>query len=234
MSEQSTVKNSRYERKFYLQNFSSERAETIIKHNPARFTEIHQQRFINNIYLDTTKLTFFFDNVVGKSTRKKIRIRWYGELFGRIEKPVLEFKLKSGATGTKLSFPLAGFTLDKSFNQRMLKTLFNNSELPDWVNEELHTVEPTLINRYSRRYFQSFDNRYRSTIDQQLKYINVDRTFNYFTRTETDNSSVIVELKYSYEDDNKAGLITNHFPFRMTKSSKYVNGIEIFRPNLAL
>ncbi len=234
MSELSTVKNSRYERKFYLQNFSFERAETIIKHNPARFTEIHQQRFINNIYFDTPKLTFFFDNVVGKSTRKKIRIRWYGELFGKIEKPVLEFKLKSGATGNKLSFPLIGFTLDKSFNQKTLKIIFDKSNLPDWVREDLFTVEPTLINRYSRKYFQSFDKRYRSTIDHQLKYVNVDRTFNYFTRTETDNSSVIVELKYSYEDDNKANLITNHFPFRITKSSKYVNGIESMRVGLAL
>ncbi len=234
MSGAATVKNSRYERKFFLQNFSPGRAETIIRHNPARFTEIYHQRFINNIYLDTPKLTFFFDNVVGKSTRKKIRIRWYGDLFGRIEKPVLEFKLKSGATGTKLSFPLTGFTLDKSFNQRTLKTVYDNSELPEWVKEELHTVEPTLINRYSRRYFQSFDKLFRSTIDHQLKYVHVDRTFNSFLRMERDRNSVIVELKYSYEDDKKANLITNSFPFRMTKSSKYVNGIEVFRGCLAI
>lgn len=234
MSEETTGKNSRYERKFFLENFSPERAETIIKHNPARFTEIYHQRFINNIYLDTPKLTFFFDNVVGKSTRKKIRIRWYGELFGKIEKPVLEFKLKTGATGTKLSFPLHGFTLDRSFNQNTLNSVFLNSGLPGWVREELHTVEPALINRYSRRYFQSFDKLFRSTIDHQLKYIHVDRTFNSFSRVETDRSSVIVELKYDYENDKKASLITNRFPFRMTKSSKYVNGIELFRESLAL
>jgi len=234
MSELSTVKNSRYERKFLLQNFSPQRAEIIIKHNPARFTEIFHQRFINNIYLDTPKLTFFLDNVVGKSTRKKIRIRWYEELFGEIIKPVLEFKLKSGATGTKLSFPLANFTLDKGFNQKTLKIIFDKSELPDWVREELFTVEPVLINRYSRKYFQSFDKLFRTTIDHQLKYIHVDRTFNSFSRMESDNSSVIVELKYGYEDDNNASLITNSFPFRMTKSSKYVNGIELFRQSLAL
>ncbi len=234
MSGEATVKNSRYERKFFIQNFSPVRAETYIKHNPARFTQIFHQRFINNIYLDTPKLTFFLDNVVGKSTRKKIRIRWYGELFGKVEKPVLEFKLKSGATGTKLSFPLSGFTLDKNFNHNILKAVFEKSDLPEWVREELFTVEPALINRYSRKYFQSFDKLFRTTIDYQLKYIHVDRTFNSFLRMKSDNSSVIVELKYGYEEDNNASLITNYFPFRMTKSSKYVNGIEIFRQSLAL
>jgi hypothetical protein len=38
----------------------------------------------------------------------------------------------------------------------------------------------------------------------------------------------ILELKYDHEQDEEAGFITNHLPFRMTKSSKYVMGIESF------
>jgi hypothetical protein len=36
----------------------------------------------------------------------------------------------------------------------------------------------------------------------------------------------VVELKYQIEDDPRAQRIAAAFPFRMTRSSKYVQGIE--------
>ena len=36
----------------------------------------------------------FFDNVYGNVNKIKPRIRWYGELFGLVEHPILEYKIK--------------------------------------------------------------------------------------------------------------------------------------------
>ncbi len=41
-----------------------------------------------------------------------------------------------------------------------------------------------------------------------------------------DINNIILELKYNQDMDNGANYIVNCFPFRLTKSSKYVSGIE--------
>jgi hypothetical protein len=234
VKENSDLQISRYERKFAVPNFSRAEARQIILHNPARFTEIFSQRYVNNIYLDTPGFTFYNDNIIGKNSRKKIRIRWYGELFGDVQKPVLEYKLKSGLSGKKGSYKLKGFKFDKTFDLSVLRKIFDQSDLPDWVRHDLAFVEPGLVNRYSRHYFLSFDQKFRLTLDDELSYYEVSRRNNTFSRRVNDDSSVIIELKYNLNNDHMAGTIANHFPFRMTKSSKYVNGIEHFRFNVAI
>ncbi|PLW98018.1 MAG: hypothetical protein C0591_05370, partial [Marinilabiliales bacterium] len=47
------------------------------------------------------------------------------------------------------------------------------------------------------------------------------------------SDDVIVELKYERKYDNIAPRVYNKLPFRLTKSSKYVNGIEFLNPALA-
>ena len=42
-----------------------------------------------------------------------------------------------------------------------------------------------------------------------------------------DNSNVILEIKYDDKYDLEAAKISNNFPFRLTKSSKYSRGIEL-------
>ena len=47
-----------------------------------------------------------------------------------------------------------------------------------------------------------------------------------FLKSVKDFKSVILELKYQEEYDEEANSIINQFPFRLSKSSKYVNGIQ--------
>ena len=89
-----TTKNFRYERKFIAPALTYSEIKSTIKHHPYMFSEIYHQRHINNIYFDTINLNNLSANVDGFSNRIKIRIRWYGDLFGRIKKPVLELKIK--------------------------------------------------------------------------------------------------------------------------------------------
>ena len=92
----------RYERKFFIDNLTIEKIESIVRLNSFVFSEIYSSRYINNIYFDTYSFSNYFDNVDGLSDRFKVRIRWYGELFGIINEPKLEIKLKKGATRKKI------------------------------------------------------------------------------------------------------------------------------------
>ena len=225
---------SRFERKFTVNRLSKQGIELVIKQNSAFFSKIYEQRYINNIYLDTPNLTFFFDNNAGKSNRKKIRIRWYGDMFGMISYPILEFKIKTGDVGNKFSFPLKPFLLDNNFSFDLLKQVFHNSNLPQWALNQLDILEPTLLNRYKRKYFRSFDKYFRLTIDSDINYANITSRINTFSYKYNDEFDIVVELKYDIEKNDSAQQITNQFPFRMTKNSKYVNGISKLRRSLAV
>ena len=192
----------------------------VIKNNPAIFKEIFQPRQVNNIYFDSHTLVNYLDNIEGETHRKKIRIRWYGDLFGYVKKPVLEVKIKNGPLGKKLSIPLKPFTnsRDMDFSGILdLSTLDNN------VFDE-RAVSPTLLNSYSRSYFLSADGKFRITLDTNQSFYNLHEQKRPCNRA-IDNQSVIVELKYSQEEVG-SNLIAIRFPFRLTKSSKYVTGIQ--------
>jgi len=168
----------------------------------------------------------YWDNEFGTSQRVKTRIRWYGDLFGMLKEPVLQLKLKNGIVGSKISFPLNQFALDSSFSSRSLKTILKASEIPPLIEEELLSMQPTLLNHYSRKYFQSVDKRYRLTLDWDMEFYTIDHNINNFNKKIRDFFYIVLELKYSDNDDDIADTITNCFPFRISKSSKYVRGID--------
>jgi hypothetical protein len=168
----------------------------------------------------------YFDNVIGISQRLKVRIRWYGNLFGFIEKPVLELKIKKGFLGGKLRYPLDSFYLGSDYSLKAQQDIFAKSDVPDVLTESLKALRFTLLNRYSRKYFESTDHKFRITIDFDMEFYKIDSTNNSFIEKIVDHNNTVLELKYSEKDDEEARFITNYFPFRMTKSSKYVSGIE--------
>jgi len=216
----------RYERKFFSSFLNKYEVESVIKLNPAMFSEIYHQRFINNIYLDTYGFSSYFDNEDGVSERVKTRIRWYGDLFAPITEPYLELKVKRGFLGGKLRFPLKPFCLDEDCSLDALQRVFDESNLPSLLREQLKSMGCALLNRYSRKYFESADHKFRITIDFDLEYFRINNSRNSFTERLADWQTVILELKYDQADDDEARCITNHLPFRLTKSSKYAMGIQ--------
>jgi hypothetical protein len=222
---------SRYERKFLVSDMYFHDIEQQVRIHPAAFSSIFFPRYINNVYLDTNELDFFYDNVSGKGSRKKVRIRWYADQFGNIEKPVLEFKVREGMLGNKLSFRLKPFAFNGGFNYETLLQVIDASDLPTWARELLHQVKPALMNRYRRHYFMSFDTKFRLTLDNELSYFGIGNDNNTFLEKYT-NDDTIVELKYERVHDDEAPNVTNKLPFRLTKSSKYVNGVELLHTNL--
>jgi len=216
----------RYERKFLVDQLDKHQAKALIKRHPSLFYEPYPPRYINNFYLDTPEMDNYFDNVGGAGTRRKVRIRWYGDLFGHINKPILEFKIKRGLVGTKKQYDFPGFNVEKGYCDKYLMERIIESDLPIEVKTTLQDQNVVLLNRYYRRYFATKDGSYRVTLDTAMDFYRIDRLNNTFTHKQRDYRNIVVELKYDVEHDISAFKVSSFFPFRMTKSSKYVQGIE--------
>lgn len=217
--------NWRFERKFIISGLSKYEIESIVKLHPAMFCEIYQERAVNNIYFDTFTMSNYLDNINGNSQRIKVRIRWYGNLFGKILKPVLEIKIKKGVVGSKASFPLDSISIDNNLTIDNIYKVFKKTDVSEVVKLYLMNLRFSILNCYTRKYFQSADKRFRITIDSNMRFIKLFPMQNVFLNESVDYNTTILELKYE-KDDNYAERITNFFPFRLTRSSKYVTGIE--------
>lgn len=222
--------NFRYERKFIVpKSMPLSELIAIVKSNSSFFREVFYERQVNNIYFDTNGFKFYFDNVEGVADRQKVRIRWYGSTLGAIQKPKLEIKIKNGLVGDKWTFDLKPFSLESSITGNDLQKLFVNSDLPKPIYEMVRGLNPTLVNSYTRRYFVSADQKFRITLDYDVFYRNIKTRLNNFSKIPQSDPFNVVELKYGLEDDRLADGIAIQFPFRLSKNSKYVNGVNNFQ-----
>ncbi len=221
-------KKPRYERKAALTDMDEKEFENILKEHPAIFSESFSERKINNMYFDSLNLRNYNEHINGENERLKIRIRWYGSLFGEIKKPMLEIKTKNRELGQKISFPLNSFMLNKLFSYKTLyEEMIKKSNLPKWTCEMMAGVSPILLNSYKRRYFMSADKKYRITLDKDMLFYRINASNNLFIDRIDDKELLLVELKYSDAEHAKAHLITQHFPFRFVANSKYLSGINL-------
>jgi len=215
----------RYERKFHIEGLRKEEVETMLKLHPSIFNEIYHQRNVSSIYFDLHNFQHYFDNINGADRRLKVRVRWYGEQFGYIEKPTLELKLKHNLHVGKLLYPLKSFEFDGNFSIDLIHKIFEESSLSELLKAYLKELNFSLLVSYKRKYFLSADRQYRITIDTDMQSYRLMPRQNNFLNTSIGQNSVILEIKYNRSDDENIDNITNYFPFRMTKSSKYVDGI---------
>lgn len=215
----------RYERKFLVKDLHRYSLDKIINLNTMNFNTIYPPRKVNNIYFDSIQMKCFHDNVEGIANREKVRIRWYGNRYGHIKKPILEIKIRKNSVGTKEFYPLLPFELKKSTTSNCIKNIIIKSEIPEITKQRVLALNPKLLNGYLRKYYTSFDKRFRITLDNDLFYAKT-RAMNILTNeTFFDQKSTVVEIKYDVKDDLDIDTITRQFNFRMTKNSKYVTGI---------
>ena len=220
--------DTRYERKFLVENLCVNEINNIVRFNQLNFQKVYENRFINNIYFDDVAMNNYRDNIEGNTNRKKVRIRWYGELKGKNEKPNLEIKIKKGEIGYKNKFLLNNFSVIEDFNSEYNKICENLKDLKKF--HLVSSLRPTLVNRYQRSYFESFNKEFRLTIDQDLEYFTFfNNRISFFQRFQQKNT-VIVELKYATQYSQNANIVSNQFTFRLSKSSKYIMGIDKIKP----
>ena len=156
----------RYERKFSIPELDRPQVESIVRRNPARFSQAFPRRWVNNIYLDTWRFGSYEEKLSGFSeNRAKVRIRWYGELFGAVENPVLELKIRQGLLNRKEAFPLEPFAMGAGFSLRTVRDLFRRADLPEVLRQQLLKLQLVLVNRYSRSYLLSVNRAFRRNPD---------------------------------------------------------------------
>jgi SPX domain protein involved in polyphosphate accumulation len=221
------LENFRYERKFKPSALSVFQVRNVVKESSAFFRNIYHPRSVNNIYFDTPEFDAYYDNIGGKSDRRKYRIRWYGDYNGKICGAVFEIKIKSAYRGTKLSFFLPDFNIEDSMSSGFLKSIIKSSDMGPEIYEQVAGLEIKLMNRYKREYYRDLSGNFRLTIDYEIEYTKLNESFNRLNDKFTD-PEVVVEIKYDEEYNESASGIINTLPFRMTRNSKFVDGMAGF------
>ena len=75
-------KSYRYERKFIIEQ--SRLNDLLSSLYSSSYNEKYSERRINNIYYDDYNFSAVSENLDGLSERKKYRVRWYGEIYGKL------------------------------------------------------------------------------------------------------------------------------------------------------
>jgi SPX domain protein involved in polyphosphate accumulation len=221
------LRSHRYERKFLAEEMLPGQVTAVVRSHPLMFRVPYPPRQINSLYLDTADMENYYDNVYGAETRRKVRVRWYGSMTGPIARPMLEIKVKEGLVGKKLSYEMASFTLDERFCCGVFQDLVGRSTLPQVVRDDLRTLSPVLLNCYQRKYFATRGDSFRITVDYSQVFWKINDVFrNSLLHRQRNDRDVIVELKYSVEEERRADRAAGYFPFRVTRNSKYVQGVE--------
>ena len=207
----------RFERKYRIEGITPQDLRQLLRMHPASFRTLYPNRQISNIYFDSPNLMTFHLNVAGVGQRKKYRVRWYGEDVREIQNPRFEIKIKHNELGEKEVHSVDAFSLDNLEGITRSANLLHGGE---------HGLQPVLLNSYRRAYLQSMDRRFRLTIDWDLRYHSL-RNHGDFHRYLIHDDALILEIKYAQADDPRANFITQHLPFRQSKHSKYVRGVEL-------
>jgi SPX domain protein involved in polyphosphate accumulation len=209
----------RYERKYRIEGVNKALILQSIKMHPASLSPIHQPRQINNIYFDTPGFITYKDNVVGQAQRRKFRVRWYGEHIRYVDHPKLEIKIRNNELGDKKIFDISNFHLSN------LKTL--TQKVNQLCPEAGGMLRPVLLNSYQRQYFATKDQKFRLTLDDQLKYSPLLYSSFFLKHLFQEEQVRVLELKYEAELEAQADRLSQYIPFRRTKNSKYVTGVEL-------
>lgn len=222
----------RYERKYVFEAVLEPKVELEIKQSRHVFNTAYPPRWVNNVYFDTKSLASFFANINGSDQRIKCRIRWYGDFDSAHPEAVLEFKVKNGLAGTKLLYPLKNFSSQKLGSLLDLRACFSESELPESIRSYLLFVEPVLINRYYRKYYLSFNRKFRLTLDRNIGFASMIVKADNKSAAMQRSDEIVVELKY----DNAAAMdvlpVFEGLASRLSRNSKYVNSLSALYPNL--
>ena len=202
----------RYEKKYRITECSAQEVLQVLWHHPMSFRKAYPDRRINSLYFDSPDLQSLQENQAGISQRRKYRIRWYGEELYQVKKPKLEIKIRNNQFGRKELIDLPDFDLR---DPRVLEGLSR-----EHVPEDLR---PSVLTRYKRAYFQSQSARLRATVDTEVCYYGF-KEFHLLPMPHRDEA-IILEMKCAKEDAKLLKEANQQVPFRITKNSKYVNGV---------
>lgn len=214
----------RFEKKFLIPKNYQNKILDMILTNPYRFKKNHPKRRINNIYFDDINLSFANQNFSGNAIRTKYRLRWYGDKYCT-KNIILEKKFKRGETGNKYFYKINNFNFNENSNLATISSELKNKSQNIFIKEFIKYYYPTLLNSYLRMYFISYDKKIRITIDSKIENYRINAISHFQIPFYEKNTKMIMEMKYDNDYLNNVSLISQYFPFRVQKNSKYINGV---------
>ena len=202
----------RFERKFIVINKNISYLENLLRTSKFNFKKDYPSRKVNSIYFDDQNLSSVIDNLDGKNFKQKIRIRWYGDK-KIIKSPTLEVKKKIGHVNYKKNHKI------KNFKPIPFKSENFNQLLKGLLKKKI-AISST---HYTRLYFISSKNNIRATIDSNINYFNLQKFSNY--NLNNYSKPLILEIKYSSEEDAYVRYLLKNINLRLNKNSKYINSL---------
>ena len=171
---------------------------------------LYPTRIINSIYFDNQDYTMYNQSIEGVVPRKKIRLRVYGKEFSPNKSINKEIKISSVEGKYKIS-----------------ELVQNPSKLLNFgiYDNNYGLCIPVLNVLYERSYYKI--KNIRLTIDEKIIYRKIANRK--ISEPSTFDKYNIVELKCN--SNKSISLLSNNFPFKRTRFSKYTRGIEFTRLN---
>ncbi len=197
----------------------------------AGFKRPYPDRDVNNVYFDTYGTDGYVQNLSGASSRIKLRYRWYGQSI-EPSAGTLEVKCKRNYFGWKLRFACPQFEAGPNDDWLDIRrSLKQQVPLAGRIWLDYHPV-PVLINRYHRKYFVSADEKVRITVDtRQSVWDQRMKSVPNYNRAANLPRSLVVEIKFGRPDRDLAVDIIQGIPLRVSRHSKYINGMRAISGN---
>lgn len=218
--------DARLEIKFAAYEVHLHKVLNWIEQHPAAFKVPYSNRKVNNVYFDTLNYSAYEQNQSGMSARTKVRYRWYGDSLVP-DAGTLEVKCKRNYFGWKLRLPCPDMKVDPADDWNKIRRNLLGQLPPEgrtWL--DIYS-DPILINRYSRRYFVSHDEKIRVTVDtNQAVWDQRFKPMPNFNRKANIPESLVIEVKFDRKDRDLASNIIQTIPVRVSRHSKYMNGLS--------
>ncbi len=223
-----SIEPARYEIKIPCDPHARPELEAWIRLHPAHWIQPYRPRQVNSLYFDTAECTSLYENIDGVGDRTKLRLRWYKPTWTLQGPTRLELKRKQGMVGWKeISLPALDLNLEQQSWDEILTALRRalTDEGAVWFDRYRC---PALINHYRRSYYATPDGDIRLTLDSELRAF--DQRFSTrpnLRRTGILNEHIILELKAPADPAvyRRLAQILAHFPIRVDRHSKYVQGM---------
>ena len=214
----------RYEIKFIAEPFECDRIlNWLHQHHSCLRTE-YPDRKVNNIYFDSFSHQSFCENIIGSSSKSKVRLRWYGASKNPVNSS-LEIKCKRNQLNWKLIYKIQGEMGAEGWNWRRIYSEIRG-QLPLDAKKWLEmSPQPVLINRYVRKYFLSRDKKVRVTLDRDLVVYDQSRKpFPNYSLKSNLPKVLVLEVKFPKELRDYVVHAFGDIPLRGSRFSKYVSG----------
>jgi SPX domain protein involved in polyphosphate accumulation len=184
--------------------------------------KVYKDRIVNSIYFDDSSFSCVKDNLAGIAHRRKLRLRWYGE--NNISIPNFEEKIKNGRLGYKKTYQINSIQ-NSLFDNNLEKISCDcQKELLSHNVIYKNHITPTLLVKYKREYFQTFDD-IRVTIDHNIQFSEIQLYSKINDLKTFSNEGIILEIKFDQSQKETVAQLIKPLHSTPKRHSKYLTGL---------